>query len=74
MSNLNIKSYINQNLITWVCGMFALFVSAQYDIDGCFKCSGQIISGVATISLLICLVAYTRDYWYRKNGTAEQKS
>ena len=54
--------------------MFALFVSVQYDIDGCFKGSGQLISGMATISLLICLVAYTRDYWTKKNGTAEQKS
>lgn len=69
MENLQLNGKLNQNLIVWICAMLALFIGELYNITGCFWWFSLIIGLATTISLLVCLFAYTRNYQRKKRKT-----
>lgn len=60
--------YLNQNLITWCAGMFALYIHSKYGVGCVFYSLGLIVGVAATISLVVCLVAYTVFYCRKRIG------
>ncbi len=66
MKNLQLNGKLNQNLIVWICALVALFVCELYNITGAFWWFSFIIGLATTVSLLVCLFAYTRNYQRQK--------
>ena len=59
-----IKLYFNQNLIVLIVGFIGLGFSEFYHLEcGYLYDLSKILSTVALISVSICLLAYTINYW-----------
>lgn len=58
--------YINQNVLIWGCAMFALFKGSQDHICGCFMWFAATICFAASVSVVACLWAYTKNYCDKK--------
>ncbi len=67
------KVHLNQNLWGLVLGLVALGCAEYYKLCVLFW-FGALLSGVMVISVTICTIAYTINYWSKKQGSGVNRS